>query len=199
MADVRVFVDDAVLGRLPEVCAKTGAPADGWLTVTETVDRSGGVATPWLLLLLLLGPLGWVALLVIALAGSGRRPERLTVQVPWTEAADVRLRAARRTLHLLVGLTVLAVAGLFVVGLNPAGIDEAPGGAPALAVVLLAAAAAGLIGAGVASWRVGQVTVGVDLDASRRWVTLIGVHPRFAAEVQARQRQDRHPADRPTL
>src|SRR4029450_2433849 len=62
MADVRVFVDDAVLGRLPDVCAKSGAPADGWLTVTETVGRSGGIATPWLLLLLILGPLGWLAL-----------------------------------------------------------------------------------------------------------------------------------------
>jgi hypothetical protein len=197
MADVRVFVDDAVLGRLPDVCAKSGAPADGWLTVTETVGRSGGIATPWLLLLLILGPLGWLALLVIALAGSRLRSEQLTVQVPWTEVADARLRAARRTLHLLVGLTALAVTGLFVVGLNTAGIDEAPGGAPALAVTLLAAAAAGVIGAGIASWRVGQVTVGVDLDASRRWVTLIGVHPRFVAEVRARQQQDR-PADRPT-
>ena len=70
-----MFVDDAVLGRFPPVCAKTGAPADGWLSVTETVGRSGGVATPWLLLLLVLGPLGWVALLVIALAGSGQRPQ----------------------------------------------------------------------------------------------------------------------------
>jgi hypothetical protein len=197
MADVRVFVDDAVLGRLPAMCVKTGAPADGWLTVSETVGRTGGVATPWLLLLLLLGPLGWLALLVIALAGSGRRPEQLTVVVPWTEVADERLRAARRFQRLLVGLTVAAVAVLVVVGLNPRGIGEVSGATPVLAVALLAAAVAGLVGVAVAAWRVGQVTVGVDLDASRRWVTLQGVHPRFAAEVRADRKHDR-PADRPS-
>ena len=31
------------------------------------------------------------------------------------------------------------------------------------------------------AWRIGRLTVRVELDASRRWVTLRSVHPRFAA------------------
>lgn len=38
--------------------------------------------------------------------------------------------------------------------------------------------------------------LGVDLGGSRRWVTLTAEHPRFAAEVRARQRPH-DPAGRP--
>jgi hypothetical protein len=34
MAEVTVFVDDAVLGRLPDICALDGVPASGRLRVT---------------------------------------------------------------------------------------------------------------------------------------------------------------------
>ena len=34
-------------------------------------------------------------------------------------------------------------------------------------------------------WQIGRRTVGVDLDASRRWVTLTNVHPNFARAVRA--------------
>ena len=55
------------------------------------------------------------------------------------------------------------------------------------AVALLATLVACVIGALVAEWRVGQATVAVDLDASRRWVTLRSVAPEFARAVPARQ------------
>jgi hypothetical protein len=79
MAAVRVFVDDAVLGRFPPVCAKTGMPSDGRLAVTTTVGGSGRVSAPWLILLVLLGPIGWVALAVLAVAlptGPNGSPSR---------------------------------------------------------------------------------------------------------------------------
>jgi hypothetical protein len=78
MASVSVFVDDAVLGRLPNVCAKTGTPAD----VRQRIDQArGGLGAAWLLLLL--GPIGWVVFLVVALTS---RPEILTVRLPMSTA-----------------------------------------------------------------------------------------------------------------
>jgi hypothetical protein len=39
MAAVTVFVDDAVIGRFPEVCAKTGEPSNGWMRVDARISR----------------------------------------------------------------------------------------------------------------------------------------------------------------
>src|SRR5262245_36835692 len=116
MAWLTVFVDDAVCGRLPPVCAKTGRPSDGRLAVShDDVRGASSVSTAWLLPLLLFPPIGWQILLLLA------------------------------TLVVCV------------------------------------------IGALLAEWRVGQASVAVDLDASRRWVTLRGVAPEFARAVRARQ------------
>jgi hypothetical protein len=104
MAWVTVFVDDAVCGRLPPV------------------------STAWLLLLLLFPPVGWLILLVLALANPR--------QSEWP-------------------------------------------------------------GALVAEWRVGPASVAVDLDASRRWVTLRGVAPEFARAVRARQSRSDQPYPAP--
>lgn len=41
MAAVRVFVDDAILGRLPMVCARTGRPAD--VVISSTRPVGGGL------------------------------------------------------------------------------------------------------------------------------------------------------------
>ena len=94
MAVVTVFVDDAVCGRFPPVCAKTGQPSDGSLSLSHDVRGASSVSTAWLLLLLLLGPIGWLMLLVLALANP-RQTEWLTVQLPWSTEAMERLRAAR--------------------------------------------------------------------------------------------------------
>ncbi|HEY3143316.1 MAG TPA: hypothetical protein VGJ86_19405 [Acidimicrobiales bacterium] len=39
MPEVTVFVDDAVQGRLPPMCAKTGGPPDGTLSLKAQFDH----------------------------------------------------------------------------------------------------------------------------------------------------------------
>lgn len=63
MADVTVFVDTAVLGRLPPICVKEGSPTADRLTVQSHVSGGTGLGVAWLLVLL--GPLGWLGLIVI--------------------------------------------------------------------------------------------------------------------------------------
>ncbi|HZM43175.1 MAG TPA: hypothetical protein VFB94_28860 [Acidimicrobiales bacterium] len=65
------------------------------------------------------------------------------------------------------------------------------------ALALLATLVVCVIGALVAEWRVGQASVAVDLDASRRWVTLRGVAPEFAEAVRARQSRSDQPYPAP--
>jgi hypothetical protein len=77
MADVTVFVDDAVRGRLPDICAKDGVPASGRLRVTQEIGRSNRLGILWLLLLA--GPLGWIGLFILASRGSA---EELAVALP---------------------------------------------------------------------------------------------------------------------
>ena len=57
MAAVSVFVDDAIRGDLPLVCAKTGAPADLLARIRKPVG--GGMGGLWLLALI--GPMGLYA------------------------------------------------------------------------------------------------------------------------------------------
>lgn len=47
----------------------------------------------------------------------------------------------------------------------------------------------------VTDWRLGRETIGVELDASRRWTTLRNVHPAFRQAVRAHQ--DRRQAPQP--
>lgn len=56
-----------------------------------------------------------------------------------------------------------------------------------VAIAAVMALAIGVVVLLVADHRARHGTVGVDLDASRRWVTLIGVHPDFVAACQARE------------
>ncbi|HEX6420483.1 MAG TPA: hypothetical protein VFZ77_18425 [Acidimicrobiales bacterium] len=190
---VTVFVDDAVLGRFPQVCAATGRPSDGWLTVRHEIARSGRVSTPILLLLLVIGPVGWAVLLFLALA-TPDRSEELTVQVPWTgdtQQEVERLRGHRTTAWVLAAAG--AVASLVLVA------DAAGVAAPTMAirvvqVALLVAIAVAVIAALDARWRLGRLAVAVDLDASRRWVTLSNVHPAFVEAVRRDQAARRQPS-----
>ena len=43
---VTVFVDDAVCGRFPPVCAKTGRPGDGRLSLAHDVVTGGEPSEP---------------------------------------------------------------------------------------------------------------------------------------------------------
>ena len=81
-------------------------------------------------------PLGWLGLLILSVARSGRS-EVLVIQVPYSEPAYQRLRDARRLR------------------------------------------------------RVATAASRIDLDASRRWVTLNDVHPSFAAAHQAQPKHQR--------
>ena len=169
MAAVSVFVDDAVRGRLPLVCAKTGQPADLVIRMCQPVGhRSLGAA--WLLVFL--GPPGW-AILILALLLSGR-PEYLTVRVPQTDVAYHREKLLER---FRLGAFAMGIATLFYGVVRP---GLFPAVWPALGAAFLVAAVA----LHVTVWR---QAVGVHLDGSRRWVTLTGVHPDFVEAVNLRE------------
>lgn len=182
MATVTVFVDDAVRGTLPGVCVKDGVPTRDSMTVQDVMGDRAGLGVAWLLLLL--GPLGWIGLLVM-LVSRGARGEVLTICVPMSEGAYQRLRAARRVRAVAVTVVIAgSIAALWFAG-TPTG-----GGlssAKVLAIASVTAAVVGLVVLLVADHRARHGTVGVDLDASRRWVTLSGVHPAFVAACEAHE------------
>jgi hypothetical protein len=124
MASVTVFVDDAVCGRFPPVCAKTGRPRDGSLSVSHDVRGARSVSTAWMLLLLLFPPVGWLILLVVAIANP-RQSEWLTVE-PWSTDAMARVRAAQaRRRNLWLGAAVALVGGFAaLVAMSRAGAGE---------------------------------------------------------------------------
>jgi hypothetical protein len=182
MADVTVFVDDAVRGTLPPLCAKDGVPTTSGLTLRSELGDRAGMGVAWLLLFA--GPIGWLALILISASRGGRR-EVLTVQLPWSEAAYERRRSAQRAQNLCL---TAAVGGAVAVILTLAG---SGGGLLGRAVVLVAIAVtvAGVVGLLVNEGRVRRERVVVDLDASRRWVTLSGVHPGFVTACQAQEQR----------
>ena len=178
---VRVFVDDAVLGRFPPVCAATGTPSDGWTTVHAPVGGSG--LSPWAWLLLLLGPVGWVIFLLVCV--SAAPSERLSVSLPWTEAVHVEVGALRRRRAAAVGVALTAAA-VFVAAL------ALPVGSLSMTVQVIAVAGAavtvGAVGVALAArTRIRRRTPTVDLDGSRRWVTLRNVDAGFVRAVVADQ------------
>jgi uncharacterized protein YacL len=161
MASVSVFVDDAVQGNLPGVCLRTGGPANRLVKHESGVGGAGAS-----LLLIFLGPVGWIALVILA---TWRR-EVLTVWLPYSDAAIAREQLPRQVrtagligavVSILLAVTMSSVAAIWVV----------------LAVLCGVAA---LVANIVLYWG----APGIRLDASRRWVTLTNVHADFAASVQ---------------
>jgi hypothetical protein len=169
MATTAVFVDDAVLGRLPPVCAKTGIETIDHLVLTAPVG-SNGLGFAWVLVLA--GPIGWFVLFLYALT---RREETLTVRLPYSDGAYAELRGARR-LRRNAGL---ACVGAFVAALVVAALQTftARAGAAALAVIGLCL----LVTFVAEALHVRRAGVGVVLDGSRRWVQLSRVSDAFAA------------------
>ncbi|HEV2069387.1 MAG TPA: hypothetical protein VGR26_06305 [Acidimicrobiales bacterium] len=166
MAAVTIFVDKVVRGDLPMVCAKTGTPAVGKAKVTSTT-RSPGLA--WLLVFF--GPPGWLALAVILWIGG----ERLGGRVPMSQDAFDRVQWRTRAAWIAAAASLVSVVLAFVLTL------------PIFAWLGMAAMVAAFgfgIGANFA-------TVGIDLDASRRWVTLSGVHRDFVTAVRADDARER--------
>lgn len=166
MARVTVFVDDAVRGTLPAVCVRTGSPA----TQHATVDSRVGGASPLAVLLIFLGPIGWIALLVL-----GGRSETLVARLPVSDAI-IALWDRWRRVRLASAAVVLAGLVLLVVTAGSSGWMRTS----------LLVAGAGFAGTVVAGMRLWLRGVGLDLDASRRWVTLRGVHPAFVEAVHRR-------------
>lgn len=187
MAEVRVFVDDAVLGTLPAVCAKDGVPTAGATRIATSVGDPAGLGVAWLLLLA--GPVGWLGLLLIA--GSRRAgPETLTVELPMSDAAYERARSARRLRRnaFASGVAATAAATALFLGAGDAAISTMR----TLAFVAVLIVVGALVTLLVADHRVRDGEVGIQLDASRRWVVLSRVHPSFAAACQEAGR-DRQP------
>jgi hypothetical protein len=184
VAEVTVFVDTAVLGTLPPICVKEGTPTSDHLTFNTEVHGGTGLGVAWLLILL--GPLGWLGLFFIALT---RRPsDVLRIKLPFSEHAYQRYRSARRMLCAwLCGAVVLAVLAFAAYKrLEHHG---------ALVGALLGLCALAACVEGLLEWRrVRSATVGVALDASRRWVTLSRVHPDFARAVGAPSAWSEHGA-----
>jgi hypothetical protein len=96
---VDAFVDDYATGALPGVCIITGEPTADRLMLRTTVDRP----SPGWLILLLLGPIGWLILLGVLLLGHR---SILHGGVPMTAVAHEANRC-RRTMR-----TVVALAGV---------------------------------------------------------------------------------------
>jgi hypothetical protein len=168
MAAASVFVDDAILGNLPLVCAKTGEPADFLVRVRQTV---GGGIPGWVWFLFFFGPLGVVGLLVAALLSPGA--EYLTVRIPETEASFAHERQLERWRLAALGAGVaLPLLGIFGVGMFPA--------------LWLTVAVACFLCAGALTWALWRQSVSVSLDVTRRWVTFTNVHPAFAEAVDRR-------------
>lgn len=173
-ATATVFVDDAVRGDLPAVCAKTGAPATRRLTIHQ--DLTGGLGAAWVLVFF--GPLGWLVLLLVALS---RRRSTLTVRIPYADDELGRyVRTARRTFHLAIG-TGVALLAIFGAAFGLALSDPSPLVFAGIGVLVVGGLAVVVNGA-VAR----RMLVGVGLDASGRWVTLTRVAPAFAAACGAR-------------
>jgi hypothetical protein len=186
MAEVAVFAEDAMVGCLPGICVRDGIPTDDRLPVRATPDvGSGGLGLAWLLILL--GPIGWAALVVVALA---RRPRGgIVVHVPYSPAATRRLLRTRRiergAVVTVVGLMVVEIAVLLA---DPPWTEVAT----TLLVVVIALAAATTV---VSALQLVPLEVRARLDASRRWVTLTNVGPSFAF---AAWEQSRSHTDLPT-
>jgi hypothetical protein len=178
---VTVFVDEAVLGQLPPVCVINGTSTNDRLTLTQDIGSRTGLGVAWLLILA--GPLGWLGLLIIA---SIHRGERLTVTLPYSEDAHTHLRRARRArtqAMLVMGAGVVAA----FVALQHGSTDSR-----LLALALAVVAVVALIKVILESVHVSRATVRLSLDASRRWLTLIGVHGNFvdAVDRNAHTRSD---------
>lgn len=187
--EVTVFVDDAVRGTLPPVCTRDGVPTIDHLRYRQAVGDGARLGVAWLLVFA--GPVGWIVLLFIATSRQGA--EVLSVSLPWSQDAYERQPTEDRRRR-ASGWGAAAGAIVLAIGVASGYLERLPTPLEALVVAgLVAASGLALIMFLVASAGARRERVTIRLDASRRWVTLGGVHPDFAAAVSARDtRQDAH-------
>jgi len=175
MADTTVFVDEAVLGRFPDVCVKHGDPTEDWVVLSQPVGTTS-LGVLWLLLLA--GPIGILALLFVSASRS--RDDILKIRLPCCEAITKRFNSARRS-RWIAGLAFLLLSVLALVSKS----HGSSGLWPYMTSLLVLGAVLALAEA-IRDTLVGRrSTVGVQLDASRRWVTLKDVHQGFKTAVEA--------------
>jgi len=187
MSTVTVFVDDAVQGHLPMVGATDGAPAEGLHRIHTSIGGSSG----WLWLLIFLGPIGWILLIALSLAGGSGRD--LMVRLPYTHDALRRERAMFRDAVVAGVVMVGAVIGLLAVGFAT---DSGSQVRHTLMVMLAVVAIGAAIATAALGFRYTLHRPGIELDASGRWVTLRGVHPAFADACTAAGSRRRDTVDR---
>lgn len=166
----RIHVDDLAVGAGPSVCAVTGVPTDSWVGVSSS---EGGFQV-WWLVLVLFGPVGWIALLVVA--SMARRSNRVSGVLPICPAALERYNAtvavAQRA---IIGTAALLVAWIGFVVWDGRGL-----GTPA------ALGLGALVAVGVLVWLGASIVapfrwIDLQLDGSGRWVTISRAHPDYAA------------------
>lgn len=180
MAEVTVFVDDAVLGRLPEVCARDGVATTSSMRTRRTIGSTADLGVLWLLIFA--GPLGWLALLFVM--ASRRSGDHLDVELPYSERAYQRLVDAGRLRNLALLYGAVGAISLAVLT-RWAGLGQIGAG------LVLGVGIVALVVAAVGEWRRSRESLTVDLDASRRWVTLGRVHPDFATACRSQSEYSR--------
>jgi hypothetical protein len=160
---------DFEAGRLPGICAVTGAPA------TANLKRRYASTPQWVGCLFLIS---WFALIVAYLFTHQASTGRLPVISPIAERVErLRQNGALAFFAGIVACILAVVAGAVI-----------PGGAGTIAVtILLVAGIAAFIAAVVASVMESQ-TLGIRGRVTKdgfgtRWVQLRGVHPAFAQAV----------------
>jgi asparagine N-glycosylation enzyme membrane subunit Stt3 len=165
VAEVTVFIDDAVLGSFPSLCVKEGIPTSDRLEWRESVGSFGTAGR-----FLLFGPIGWLL---------GARRQYVTAKLPFCEFAYRRLRVAQRMLTIWITFAVIAA----LLSLAALAVHSRP------SLVVAATLGLGALGATVKAviekWRLHYLTVRLELDGSRRWLTISGVHPAFVQAVAA--------------
>jgi hypothetical protein len=128
--------------------------------------------------------LGWIGLIVISMSRQSRG-DLLTVRLPFSQPAYERLRAAERLARISTAIAVLAgVIGVASLVL-PVGFTASEPLRIVLAISVIATFLTAMVVMVIARGRVAAADVDVRLDASRRWVTLSGVHASFVAAYAA--------------
>jgi hypothetical protein len=159
----QVFIDDYVTDRLPGICVVTGVETDDRVKFQTNVSR----LSPFSILLLFLGPVGWLIFLFVAFSPGNY----IQGWLPFDIEVAKRQRA-RRWQRFGVGVGVAGVM-MVLAWLSNSGV---------------------FVGLAVGAVVVTMVLIAIELreepeirlDASRRWVTLRRVHPRFADAVAGR-------------
>lgn len=153
---VQVFVDDYVTGRLPPVCAVTGVPTTDQVEMRTNVEP----LNPLWLLLIFLGPVGWIILLALAWSSGSY----LSGWLPYSHDEASARRERRRLV--LIGALIVTAGCLALAYLLWSGI-------------MVGVAVAALIAALVVLAVLDRDEPRLSLDATRRWVTIGRVHPHF--------------------